>query len=171
MIKGAEGAVSSMISLLQANLPTEFNLIDAEMADGLTLDDVDAGAYFDYENDVTLIEHGAAIVVNALSTGPVQIDSIVNTPGRDVSEHAIEVFYHLKDTANETPSTTKLRVLRAARAIVRVLAIKNATVESTGRTMQFFREGDATYIIDGQVSGEYTRSARIPFRVRTVEIL
>jgi len=172
-IKGAEYAVSRIIATLQAYLLTETALVDAEMADGIPLDDVAAADYYDTEMELGHIPNFPAIVVDVKATAPIEIRSITNSPGLYHAEHAIDVSVHLRDNGNETPSILKKRILRYARAIERVLAIKYPTLASAGveTVIRVYRQDDATYVMEGQAPGEFVRSARLPFTVVTYEQL
>ena len=172
-IRGAERAVARVIAVLQASLPAELDLIDAEEGDGITLTDVDNAAYFDYEDQRVLVEHALAIVVNHTATSPIDLMSDTNSPGVYDAFHDIVVSVSMKDTGNERPSTMKKRVERYARGIERVLAIKNPTLPSGGvETVVFVtREEDSTFIQAEQEEGGYVRTATIPFRIRTRENL
>lgn len=173
-IKGAEYAVSRIIATLQTYLPAERDLIDAEMADGLTLADVDMAAYYDVENDVTLVEQVRSILVIAEGTDPLNIDTTTNSPGRAHEEHTVIVTYNLKDVDNEAPNLTRQRVHREARAIERVLAIKYPTLPLAGveTVVRTYRDGTMTYRLSPeQGEGQNVRSAVIPFKVVTHEQL
>lgn len=171
-IRGAEYVVNQIVSVLQANLPAEFDLMDAVWGDGVVLEDVENGSYYKIQNPVALVEKECAVLVYCTGTDPVQIDSITNTPGRYVSDHLVTVEYQRKDTGNEQAQVTQSRVFRAAVAIERVLVIKNITLGGT--VNRILREGTATY---GETrgaedeAGEFTRIARIPFSVRVYENL
>jgi hypothetical protein len=173
-IKGAEYAVTRMTATLQTYLPAELDLIEAEMADAVTLDDVPNGAYLEYEADAALVEHALAITVNVIDTEPIEIKSTTNNPGVAHADHNITVGFHLKDTYNEEPHVTKRRVLRYARAIERVLAIKYPTAPSGGAetVIRIRREEAMTYRLnEEQAEGQSVRSAAIPFIVTTYEQL
>lgn len=173
-IVGAEYAVSRIIATLQTYLPAELDLIDAEMADGLTLGDIENAAYFEYEADSSIVEFTRAIVVDVEGTDPLIHDTITNSPGRIVDEHSIRVQFDLKDVDNEGPHLTKRRVLRYARAIVRVLAIKYPTLPSAGveTVTRVYRADTMTYRLnETQGEGQFVRSAVIPFKVITHESL
>lgn len=173
-IKGAEYAVSQVIATLQAYLPAELNLIDTEMADGLTLDDVDNAAYYEVENDATLVEQVRSILVIVEGSDPLSIDTLLHSPGRVHQEHTIVVTFNLKDVGNEEPHLTKRRVLRYARAIERVLAVKYPTLPSGGveTVVRTYRADTMTYRLNPeQGEGQNVRSAVIPFKVVTHEQL
>lgn len=174
-IRGAEYAVARIIAVLQANLAAELVLIDAEEADGVTMEDIEVGAYFAFETDAATVTHTKAIVVNVSGSDVVQEDSTSNSPGRMWQEHDIEVAVHVKDVENETSDITKKRVLRYARAIERILSVKLPTL-SSGGVEQVFRcrrlnAGKSRYIDPDDQTGEMGRTARIPFIVTTVENL
>lgn len=170
-IKGAELAVTRITATLQAYLPAELDLIDAEMADGLTLEDVTD--IYEHEAPISLVPSPLCIVVNAESSEPVEITTHTNSPGIYDCEHRIVVRFEMKNTGNEEPQTMKKRVLRYARAIERVLAIKYPTLPNAGvETVTYVRRIDsATYLQDGQEAGESVRTATIPFIVRNYEAL
>lgn len=173
-IKGAEYAVSRIIATLQSYLPAELDLIDTEMGDGLTLSDVDNAAYLEYETESAAVEHVRSIIVTVEGSDPIAIDSTLVSPGRVHQEHAVTVHFHSKDVENEAPHLTKRRVMRYARAIERVLAVKYPTLPSSGveTVVGTFRDGTMTYRLDPeQGDGQFVRSAVIPFRVVTHEQL
>lgn len=170
-IKGAEYAVTRIVATLQSYLPAELDLIETEMSDGVTLDDV--ADYYEHEAPASLVPSALCIVVNAESTEPIEIRSTTNTPGVYDADHRVVVRFELKDTYNEEPQVTKRRVLRYARAIERVLAIKyptlpNGGVETVTRT---YRIDPATYGREDQGEGQFVRTATIPFNVRNYETL
>lgn len=171
-IRGAEYAVTRVTATLQAQLPAELDLIDAEMGD-FSLDDVPDAAYLEYEATASLVEHPLAIIVNAEATEPMQLTTHTNSPGVYHCEHRIVVRVDLKDSGNEEPAVTKKRVLRYARAIERVLAIKYPTLPNAGvETVQSVKRIDAAiYVLDGQEPGQFVRSATIPFMVTNYETL
>lgn len=173
-IKGAEYAVSRIITTLQTSLPAELDLIDTEMGDGLTLEDVDNAAYYEFEADASLVEHTRAIIVTVDGSDSLGYDTITNSPGRMKAEHSVTVTFHFKDALNEEPHLTKRRVLRYARAIERVLMIKYPTLPSGGveTVTRTYRDGTATYRLnEQQAEGQFVRSAVIPFKVVTHESL
>lgn len=171
-IRGAEYAVTRMIATLQTYLPAELDLIDAEEAD-FVLDDVENGHYYDFADPRVLVNSNLAIVVNVSATTPLAIKSTTNSPGVYDVEHTIEVAVHKKGTENEGPATMKKRVLRYARGIERVLAIKYPTLPGGGveTVVMARRFGDVTYIDTADDEGRYTRTARVPFLVHTYEAL
>lgn len=166
-----EYAQERVIAILQANLPAELNLIDTERgADGISpLEDVDNARYYDWHADAGYIDNYPAICVTAESTEPIQIDSIVNTPGRYVAIHNVTVSVIHKNAGNEGPATLCKRNKRTALAIERVLTIKNITLGGTVTSCK--REGDVTYVEAGQVPEAYVVTARIPFAVQVHENL
>lgn len=170
-IKGAEYAVTRITATLQTYLPAELDLIETEMvADNpLTLADVEAAAYFEYEHQSSLVPFDLSITVNVVSTDPMDIKSTLNSPGVYHAQHRIIVSVHKKDTGNEEPQTMKKRVLRYARGIERVLAIKYPTLTATVVSTQ--RVDEATYVAEDQGEGQFTRTATIPFLVTTYENL
>jgi len=172
-IRGGEYAVARMIAVLQASLPAELDLIDAEESDGIVLDDVPNPAYFDYETQIQNVEHPLAIVVNLVSTSPVRMFSTTNSPGTYEAMHTITVEVSLKNIENKDPDTLKKRILRYARAIERVIVIKNPTLPLAGveQVVNVGREDDVTYIFQEQEEGADVRTASIPFRVHTRENL
>lgn len=175
-IRGAEYAVRRMVTTLQTYLPAELDLIEVEEADGVTLADVDNGAYLEFESDAALVEHALAITLDARSSRTISITSISHSPGNQFDEHEITLGLHLKDVENETPEVTKRRVMRYARAIVRVLAVKYPTMPSGGAETVFkvSRDGagDMLYRLnEEQAEGQHVRSAVIPFLVTTYESL
>lgn len=170
-IKGVEYAVTRITATLQTYLPAELDLIDTEMNDGIALDDV--SDYYEHEAPAAGIPSTIAIVVNAVSTDPIDIKSTTNSPGVYHAEHRIVVMFHLKDIYNEEPQTTKKRVLRYARAIERVLAIKYLTADFGGAEtlLRIYRIDSATYGTEEQAEGQNVRTATIPFNVVTYENL
>lgn len=171
MIQGAEYAQARVIAILQANLPAELNIIDGERgADGISpLEDVDSARYYDWHADAGYIENYPAICVTAESTEPIEIDSILNSPGRYNAIHRIQVTVIHKNAGNEGPATLCKRNKRTALAVERGLTIKNWTLGDT--VFSCMREGDVTYVEAGQVPEAYVVTARIPFAVRMYENL
>lgn len=176
-IKGAEGVVVNIISTLQAHLGAELTLISSEMGDGISIPDVAAGDYYDWEIDISAyVANSPSITVNAKSSDILQITSVTNSPGVDQSIHHVDTSVHLKSTGNVTASVLKKQCLRYERAIVRVLLIKYPTLPTGGVETVFFCKpgGPITYIdVDqaDQEGGQYVRSARIPFAVQVYENL
>lgn len=170
-IKGAEYAVTRVSATLQTYLGAELDLIDAEMADGVTLDDV--VGYYEHEAPVDLVDVDIAVVVNAESSEAMEITTQTNSPGIYDCEHRIVVRAEMKNTRNEEPQTMKKRVLRYARAIERVLAIKYPTMPNAGvETVTYVRRIDsATYAQEEQIPGQIVRTATVPFIVRNYERL
>lgn len=173
-ILGIEYAMNRVVAILQANLPAELDAIDALWADGITLDDIPAAAYFTYRHPTPLISNQYALLVLAEQSLPLQIDSITNTPGRAVRDHIIAVEVYAKDNGNMEPSPLQSVVLRYADAILRVLAVKNITLGGT--VFRCVPEGPATFTAVRQQGtddepGEFTGSARVPFAVRLFENL
>lgn len=169
-IYGPEYSVNQVVAVLQANLPAEFNLMDALWGDGIVLDDVPNGNYFKVRNPAALDAGERAMLVYCTGTDPIQIDSVSNTPGRRVAEDLITVEYQIKDTANEDPVKTQSRVFRSATAIERVLAIKNVTLGGTV-TKVSRRERIVYDAQSGDEGGEFIRIAKIPFAVQVYEAL
>ncbi|HKB37267.1 MAG TPA: hypothetical protein VKD72_12500 [Gemmataceae bacterium] len=172
-IKAVEGVISNAIRIMQTFLPAELDIIDGEMSDGLTMEDVPNERYFDYELDETYIPQGPSITITPESTTGLSILSTTNSPGLDRSEHRVIVGVHVKDSGNEGPSSLRKRCLRYERAIVRVLCIKYPTFPNAGLETVTVTEvdGDITYKDTGQEGGQYVRSARVPLRIRTYESL
>lgn len=169
-IKGAEYAAARIVSTLQTYLPAELDLIDAEMADGITLEDVSNAKYYSYEAEAGSLDESPAITVNVEATEPLMLLSTTNSPGLDRSRHRVMVGVHMKNEGNEAdPATMKKRVLRYARAITRILVNKYPTLGGT--VLSTTREGEATYISQDQEPGNYVRSAKIPIVVETYEAL
>lgn len=165
-----------MTTTLQTYLPAELDLIDAEEADGVTLADVDNAAYLEFESEAALVEHALAITINPDDGGTetIALTSISHTPGNVHAEHAITVAVHLKDVENETPEVTKRRVMRYARAVERVLAVKYPTMPDAGAETVFsvsrLGAGPMRYRLnEEQAEGQHVRSAVIPFLVTTYE--
>ena len=173
-IRGAEFAVSRMVTILQANLAAELDLIDGEEADGITMDDVPNAQFYQGEMDDQHTPEYPAIVVDARASTPIAITTTTHSPGTDQSEHDILVSVLMSNFKNESKADLKKRVLRYARAIVRVLAIKNPTLPDSGAptVLQVRREGAgaATYQASEE-NGVYLRTAEIPFLVQTYENL
>lgn len=175
-IRGAEYAVRRMTTTLQTYLPAELDLIEAEEADGLALVDVAAAAYLEFESSASLVEHALAITLDAKQSRTLRTSSITNSPGLQHAEHEIVIGLHLKDVDNETPDITKRRVMRYARGIERVLAIRYPTMPLAGSETVFSvsREnaGEVLYRLnEEQGEGQFVRSAVIPFLVTTYEAL
>jgi hypothetical protein len=174
-IYGPEYAIDRIVATLQANLPAEFDLVQS--ISGLDpipngLDDVPNGSYYKIQLPVALVSDPLAILVYAVGSDPLQIDSVVNTPGRWVGDHMVTVEYQIKDTGNEQPHVTQARAMRSATAIIRVLCIKNITlggtvnrITMTDRTVYGSERGSE------DEAGEFTRIARLPFAVRVYENL
>ena len=154
-IRGAEYAVARVIAILQANLPAELNLVDAEEAD-FVLADVANARYYDAEFEEGHTPEFPAVVVDAKSTDTIALTTTTNSPGIDESEHEVVVSIVLANTENESRSTLKKRVLRYARAIVRVLAIKNPTLTETVVSVKRVGAGAMLYL------GEDNNDGRLP---------
>jgi hypothetical protein len=171
-IKGAEYAVTRIVATLQLYLPTELDLIDAEMADTITLADVDNAAYYEYENPSAEMEHVLYINVNADDSEALITDTITNSPGRMVDEHSVAVSVTLKDSGNENPTLTKRRVMRYARAICRVLTVKYPTLTETVTRVHRIGANPMTYRLNPeQGEGQFILSAVVPLKVVTHESL
>jgi hypothetical protein len=172
-IRGIEYAIDRIVATLQAYLPAELDLVDAMWADGLTLEDIDNGAYYKFANQVALVEHEHSIVVTAQGARPLAVDSITNSPGRVVADYVVHVEIHVKDTGNEAPHLTQSRVLRYANAVLRVLSVKHPTLGGT--VFSCLPESEFTFTpvtqADDDAAGEFTGSARMPFAVRMDERL
>ena len=169
-IRGAEYAVARMITILQTYLPAELDLIDAEEADGITMDDVANAEYYQGEVDDQHTPEYPAIVVDARSSIPISITSTTHSPGTDQSDHEIVVSVLMNNSANESKATLKKRILRYARGVVRVLAIKYPTLENTVVYVKRVGAGAATYR-ESDDETVYLRTAEIPFLVQTYENL
>ena len=173
-IRGAEYAVSRMVTILQANLAAELDLIDTEEGDGITMADVPNAQYYQGEMDDQHTPAYPAIVVDARSSNVLAITSTTHSPGTDQSEHDVVVSVLMNNSKNESKAILKKRVLRYARAIVRVLAIKNPTLPDGGAAtvVEVHREGAgaATYTASEE-NNVYLRTAEIPFIVQTYENL
>jgi hypothetical protein len=159
-----------MISILQTYLPAELDLIDAEEADGITMDDVANAQYYQGEVDDQHTPEYPAIVVDARASVPIAITSTTHSPGTDQSDHEIVVSVLMNAAANEGKATLKKRILRYARAIVRVLAIKYSTLSDTVVYVKREGAGQAVYK-DSEDETVYLRTAEIPFLVQTYENL
>lgn len=174
-VRGIEYVLDRIVAILQDSLPAELDLIDAERADGISLEDVPNGAYYKYANQVPLVENSRAILVTPQATQPLSLDSGINQAGqsRYMALHRADVEVHLKDVNLEEPQTTQSRLLRYALAIERVLMMKNYTLGNT--VTACYREGDAAYTPVKQSgddqAGQFTASARLPFTVRLSENL
>jgi len=169
-IRGAEYAVSRMVTILQTYLPAELDLIDAEEADSITMDDVANAQYYRGEVDDQHTPEYPAIVVDARASNPIAITSTTHSPGTDQSEHEVVVSVLMNNSANESKSDLKKRILRYARAVVRVLAIKYSTLSNTVLYVKRDGAGPALYK-DGEDETVYLRTAEIPFLVQTYENL
>jgi hypothetical protein len=174
-VKGAEGAVANIIATLQAHLGAELSLISTEMGDGLPIPDVAAGDYFDWTADEGYIANSPSITVNAEGTTMLEALSTLQSPGLDRSIHRIRVGVHLKPVGNVSnlDSDLKKRLLRYARAVVRVLVLKYPTLPSGAVETVVYcrREGEAVYKRVEQNEGQYVLTADIPFQVETYENL
>jgi hypothetical protein len=159
-----------MISILQTYLPAELDLIDAEEADGITMDDVANAQYYQGEVDDQHTPEYPAIVVDARASVPIAITSTTHSPGTDQSDHEIVVSVLMNAAASEGKATLKKRILRYARAIVRVLAIKYSTLSDTVVYVKREGAGQAVYK-DSEDETVYLRTAEIPFLVQTYENL
>lgn len=175
-IRGAEHAVDRVVAVLQANLPAEFNLMDALWNDGIVLDDVPDGDYHKVRMPVALVAGQRAILVYCTGTDPIRIDTTLNSPGRYVADHLVTVEFQIKDDRNEQPHVMQSRAFRSAIAIERVLAIKNPSLPNGGveTVTSVKRRERAEYDVqaaEGDESGEFTRICRIPFAVHVDESL
>lgn len=172
-VRGPGYAVSRIVSTLQTYLGTELDLIDAEEADGITLDDVANADYHKAELESGYLASYPAIVVNVESTTPIAITSTTNSPGTSHLDSAITVTVHVANAYNEDPENVKERALRYANAIVRVLVMKYPTLPSGGTetVVGVYQEGDRAYITEEQGEGTYVRTATIPLRVQQYETL
>ena len=169
-IRGAEYAVSRIVTILQTYLPAELDLIDAEEADSITMDDVANAEYYQGEVDDQHTPEYPAIVVDARSSTPIAITSETHSPGSDQSEHEVVVSVLMNNSANEGKAELKKRILRYARGIVRVLAIKYPTLSGTVLYVKRDGAGAATYQ-SSEENSVYLRTAEIPFLVQTYENL
>lgn len=173
-IRGAEYAVARMVTILQTYLPAELDLIDAEEADGITMDDVANAEYYQGEVDDQHTPEYPAIVVDVRASNPIAITTTTHSPGTDQSDHEIVVSVLMNNSANESKAILKKRILRYARAIVRVLAIKYATLPDGAAPTVFrvWREGAGRALYkDSEDETTYLRTAEIPFLVQTYENL
>jgi hypothetical protein len=169
-IKGAEYAVAQMITTLQTYLPAELDIIDADMADGITLDDVADADYYAFEVDDAHTPAYPAIVVDARASIPVAITTTTHSPGTDQSDHEIVVSVLMNNSANESKATLKKRILRYARAVVNVAAMKYPRLGTATGIVQCKREGAGpAFYRDEEDETAYLRTAEIPFLVQTYE--
>jgi hypothetical protein len=166
------GLCPRVIQVLKDFLPAELDLIDAEEADGIVMEDIAAGNYHEYYGQV--IEAGfPACVLEVVSSTPVEVRP-ESFGKRFHAWHRINVMFTVRINDAKNPLEMQKRLFRYVAGALRVLTLTKVQLETTGDPTKFVHEVKWTAPITygpaaDQEGGTIIRTATLPIDIRRIE--